>query len=185
MNNISFIINGIELYTEKVLVELEIPLLFICNDKYHNRYTVLCVDSDEERYLVVRSDMTDIVDMIQNTITMRELFLKAIDDKAWMIKAGETLDNDSVEEILIQNIQDIDLPIDGAFYQVYNADIHDYVDVLLDRVPRSENREYVIITTAPFTRSFAKRLQKQKIAVDLLLKEDAVDERSFNKIIRN
>lgn len=144
MSDISFVINGAELYTEKVLVEFEIPLLFICKDKSNKRYVVLCVNSEEERYLVVQSRVSDIVDMIQNTITMKELFLKAMNGTAWMIVAGESYEDDFVKTLSIQDIQDVDLPAEGAFYEVYNADIHDYVDILLDRVPRIVAEERII-----------------------------------------
>ena len=144
MNEISFIINDVELYTEKVLVEFEIPLLFICKDKSNKRYTVLCVNSDEERYLVVQSRVADIVDMIQNTITMKELFLKSNNGTAWMITAGESFEDGKVSIIDMTKVAEEDLPADGAFYEVYNADIHDYVDILLDKVPRVKAEKQII-----------------------------------------
>lgn len=144
MSRITFILNGVALYTEKVLVEFEMPLLFICKDKSNKRYSVLCVDSDEERYLIVESRIRDIVQMIQNTITMKELFLKAKNSIAWMVKSGKTLSEDYVDTIDILNVEDEDLPADGAMYEIYNADIHDYVDMLLNRKEEPEQIVYFV-----------------------------------------
>lgn len=144
MNNVSFIIDNTELYTEKVLVEFEIPLLFICKDKSNKRYTALCVDSDEEKYLVVESRARDIVQMIQNTITMRELFLKAKNGTSWMITAGATISEDIINITPISEVADEDLPASGSFYEVYNADIHDYVDLLLNRSEKPTEINYSV-----------------------------------------
>ena len=144
MDKVSFIIDNTELFTEKILVEFEIPLLFICKDKSNKRYTALCVDSDEEKYIVVESRIRDIVQMIQNTITMKELFLKAKHGMAWMITAGETVLEDIINIIPISEVDDEDLPVSGSFYEVYNADIHDYVDLLLNRSERPKEINYSV-----------------------------------------
>lgn len=184
MNEISFIINEVELYTEKILVEFEIPLLFICKDKSNKRYSVLCVNSDEERYLVVESKVRDIVRMIQNAITMKELFLNAKNGAAWMITAGENFENDKVSIIDINKLAEEDLPADGAFYEVYNADIHDYVDTLLNRVSK-ENTEYVMIMSANLARGIVEKMDAQKKMFDFAGKEGMANEQSFNKVLYN
>lgn len=185
MNDISFVIDNIELYTEKVLVELEIPLLFICKDKSNKRYTVLCVDSDEERYLIAQSKVYDIVDMIQNTITMKELFMKSRNGKAWMVTAGETIKDDTAFAIDINIVSREDLPADGTYFEVYNADIHDYVDLLLNRVPKSENEELTIRFNAKFVEDFQKLSEAVKAIQELRETEGFDGGEGFTQIIYN
>lgn len=186
MNNICFIINGIKLYTEKILAEFEIPLLFICKDDSNNRYTALCADSEEERYIVVKSKQSDIIDMIQNTITMKDLFQKGENGMCWSIVSGDSIENDKVSEVMLDEVNDADLPADGAFYEVYNADIHDYVDLLLNRVPKSEAVEHVILIGGRITAEMQRKIKEQRQIIDSLLKEVAANERyihqnSFNR----
>lgn len=185
MKNVSFIIDGVELYTEKVLVEFEIPLLFICRDKANKRYSVLCVDSEEERYLIVQSRIRDIVNMIQNTITMKELFLKAKEGIAWMVTAGESFEDDKVVQMSIQDVEDIDLPKDGAFYEVYNADIHDYVDLLLNRVPKKETVEQIVNFDIKLTEQYQVLADAVKAMKDVKEMESAEYVQSFDRIIQN
>lgn len=183
MNDISFVINNTELYTEKILAELEIPLLFICKDKSNKRYTVLCTDADSGKYLIVQSKISDIVDMIQNTITMKESFLNAKNGIAWMVTAGKTTDEDFVCEVPIQSVQSEDLPNDGAYYEVYNADIHDYVDLLLNRVSKSENEELTITFSAEFLDDFRKVSETVEAIRELRETEVLAGGESFTKLI--
>ena len=49
---VQFVIDGKELYLEKVLVETSVPLFFICKDDNDIRYSVLCTDTFEFKYVL-------------------------------------------------------------------------------------------------------------------------------------
>lgn len=65
-----------ELFIEKILIEVDIPIFMICTDNKRKRYAALCIEDDVvEKYLIVRTDAMQIIKMVKQKISMRELFL--------------------------------------------------------------------------------------------------------------
>lgn len=69
--------NAGELSIEKVLIELDIPLLFVCVDKSGERYLVMCIDDEELEYLFVQIDKFDLIRFLSTGRGLKTLFIKA------------------------------------------------------------------------------------------------------------
>ncbi len=121
-NELCFVVNGENLYLDKVLVAFnEIPIFFVCIDKKDNYYLVLCLDTEQMTYLVLKSSISDIWKMLTQRKTMRDTILHG--SIFWMIESGNTPEDDSIEPIKKESIDDDVLPFEGAFYEkVYEED---------------------------------------------------------------
>lgn len=100
---VQFVIDGKELYLEKVLVETSVPLFFICKDDNNTRYSVLCTDTFEFKYVLIQSYNEDIQKMLKMRISMRELFNRAVNDIYWKVEVSE----DGSDFVTIGSIIDI------------------------------------------------------------------------------
>lgn len=183
MGIVSFIINEKKLYTEKILAEFEVPLLFICKDDSNRRFTALCVDSETGKYIVVESRISDIIDMIQNTITMQELFMNSKNGVAWVIETGDNFEEDKVYEVKIDQIPKEDLPVEGAFYEVYTSNIHDYVDLLLNRYPQKETAEIIVSFNKKFVENMELYSKMVAMAEECKEMEKLENEQGVTKVL--
>lgn len=100
---VQFVIDGKELYLEKVLVETSVPLFFICKDDSDIRYSVLCTDTFEFKYVLIQSYNEDIQKMLKKRISMRELFNRAVNDIYWQVEVSE----DGSDIVTVGSIIDI------------------------------------------------------------------------------
>lgn len=118
-----------ELSIEKVLFKMDIPLMMICKDEVGNRYTALCIDDEPvEKYMVVQSQAVDIVKMLTQKITMRELFTDTYCNKVWYLRA----DTDEVKIEKSSEILDENLPLAGKLFLIKNSELNDYIKMLED-----------------------------------------------------
>ncbi len=116
MEQAFFIIDGRELFLDKVLVEFdETPVFFVCKNK-SSYFIALNIDLNEERYILSRISLNGLSKMLHGKITMRELVLQS--DKYWDIMAGEELDKDTVCEKSIEEIPLELLPYEGAYLKI-------------------------------------------------------------------
>lgn len=122
-----FIINNNELYLEKVLVCFNnMPIFFTCSDTSHNRYLVLCSDLDALEYIVEKPSTKILWEMLTQKVSMRSALQKC--ESFWLIRSGETISDDIVEELPKEQL-DIDvLPNDGAMYEKINEEDSRYVE---------------------------------------------------------
>ena len=120
-----FIIDGQELYLEKVLVDyMEVPIFFLCKavEKY---YIALCIDMDEYNYVVVQMTMQDTYDLLHGKIPMRDVVLGR--KEYWLVCSGDEPKDDKVEKQEIGRLQVELLPKKGACFQILTEDIEKYV----------------------------------------------------------
>lgn len=119
-NNVLFKIKEHVLYRDITLIELDVPLLFVCIDENKNRYLVLCVDVDDGRSLVVPITADKLIQMLNGQITMKNPFETS--DIIYSIITATNYIDDNVIEMATNKIADEDLPKDGAFF---NLKLHD------------------------------------------------------------
>lgn len=131
MSEISFKVEEKYLYTDEELVEFNIPIFFICKDEVNQKYAVLCVDSEELIYVVAKVAIKDILLMLDSEITLRDFFMKT--SEKWRIYAGEDYLSDEIEKI--EEFQDNELPISGAYFELSNSKIKKYVERLAEENP--------------------------------------------------
>lgn len=124
---ICFILNGKQVFMDECLVEDEIPVFFTCIDEDNKYYIALCADMDELRYCVVQVSVVQLHNMLRGKISMREIFI--IQRNFWeVIPTDGKTENDMVEYKGIEQINQEDLPDEGARFQLYSLEVRKYAD---------------------------------------------------------
>ena len=117
-----------QLNYEKIIVRFDIPLLFTCTDINDNRYIVVCADEDKGIYVVGKTNISDLLHMLKNDITMYDYFRQR--EELYTI----SYDYDSGEFVWEPTSQDLIsddmLPDKGAYLELSNAAICDYIEQL-------------------------------------------------------
>lgn len=127
--NLCFKIDNSDLFLEHVLVEIDyIPIFYTCKDSENNKYIVMCIDIDEETYIVAKTSNSKILDMLKGTITMRKIIVSASD--FWEVIASDDFENDEVKKISVSEIADEILPIENGYYESDEIDIKEYINDL-------------------------------------------------------
>lgn len=122
-----FKIDSKELMLEQSLVEYnDIPIYFICKDTEQNYYTVLCVDIDEEQYIIVETRLEKIFKLLMQKITMRDLILS--EDKFWKVKAGNTIEEDNCIQEDMSSICLKDLPYEKSYFKIAAKVHYDFLE---------------------------------------------------------
>lgn len=60
-------------YIEKVLIQFDVPLLFVCQNR-NQKYLVLCEDEEEGTYLCAKCNDSSLLKMLNQQISMDEIF---------------------------------------------------------------------------------------------------------------
>lgn len=129
MNNLCFIIEGKVVYLEKILVEYDhIPVFMIGKDE-KDYYLILCPEIKNLHYIIVKTTVINLYNMLNGKIPMRDLFLS--EKKYWDLFTGENIQSDIIKENNIEYLNDDYLPKKGAYYKVIDEDIILYKENLL------------------------------------------------------
>lgn len=120
-----FKIENHTLYREKNLIDLQIPVFFVCKDNDEKRYLVLLTDFEEDEYLICPITESDLLKMLKAQMPMREAYARA--SKIYMVRASKSIDNDIVKVLKYAEVEDDMLPEDGAFFEIDNRDLQEYV----------------------------------------------------------
>ena len=123
-NELCFKINGLDLYKEIVLLEMDYPLLYTCSDGL-NRYIVLCIDGDDSlQYLVAKTNADNLLKMIKAEISIRKCFKNC--DVVYLVTPSDCLENDKTEALNASDIPDENLPDDSVLFNIFNDDVEVY-----------------------------------------------------------
>lgn len=120
--------NRNHLVIEKVLIDIDGPVLFVSKDISNDFYLCACINSYELpiEYLVVKTDKKTLLKMIENKITMYEAFKTPIDNM--YLKIFKYYGTKSDELMYIDNISDDDLPTEGVYFELdTEKDIREYI----------------------------------------------------------
>ncbi len=164
-NDVCFIIDNNELYFEKCLVDYDIPIFYVCKDSKGNRYIVLCYDTDEMSYLVAKSNNSEIVQMLEKKITMKQIFEKS--KNIWKIYTEDDLESDKVEGVEFESINSEDLPVEKSFFEIASKDLKEYYDFI-----KCESEGYKLkkfIKAQPQIIWYMKNIQEYNIVTDSLI----------------
>lgn len=137
MSEVCFEIEGKRLYVDEELVEFDIPIFFICKDEKNDKYAVLCIDSKKQVYIIVKSDIGSVLQMLASQITLRDFFLNTCE--RWKVRAGDEYWLDDVEKIEI--FQEDELPVAGTHFELENTKIKEYVKKLYEERVLLRNEE--------------------------------------------
>lgn len=120
-----FIIEGKELYLEKVLVSFqEVPIFFLCKNN-KDYYIALCVDVDKLNYVVTRLSIKDVFDLLHGIIPMRNAITQQ--EAYWYIESQEDIKSDMVEKRQMYTLDITILPQVNAYFEILTPDMEKYV----------------------------------------------------------
>lgn len=120
-----FIIEGKELYLEKVLVSFqEVPIFFLCKNN-KDYYIALCVDVDKLNYIVTRLSIKDVFDLLHGIIPMRNAITQQ--EAYWYIESQEDIKSDTVEKRQMYTLDITILPQVNAYFEILTPDMEKYV----------------------------------------------------------
>lgn len=109
------------LYMEAVFVEYENdPIYFLCKSD-GEYFLCLCIDVQKERYVVVKTNKQNILNMLCGKITMRRAI--TCENVFWAIKAQDDIAQDIVEKHDMKEIDDGILPQEDATFKLVTPEL--------------------------------------------------------------
>ena len=133
-----FQIDDLSLAQDLVLVDYIYPVLFTCVDNYGQIYIVTCylADGKTKEWIIARSDPDKIINLLQDKISMRDIFLNT---SLWqaVLKAGET--TPAVTPVRVENLDPCILPTPGEFMDADPNEFDDEIKVLSERRQQATN----------------------------------------------
>lgn len=164
---ICFKIDSKSLVLESVLVDYnDIPVYFVCTDAEHNYYTVLCVDIDDEQYVIVETAVEKILKLLMQKITMRDLILS--EEKFWEVKAGNTLEEDICMQQDMGLICLEDLPYENSYFKIATKTHQNFLENIRSLL-FSQSEEWIKVDTGT-------TLTSDELDVQITLDNVAVDD---------
>ncbi len=152
---ICFKINSKNLYIDEYLVELNLPIFFICKDDDNLKYAVMCVNTTTLTYVVCKVTIDSIIKMLKNILSLYRFFMSS--DEKWYVQSGDTIETDTCEKL--QTLTDNLLPQKNTFLDLHNDKIKTYIE-RLQQESNSREINYPITTMIIIKRLLIKdRLQ--------------------------
>ena len=125
-----FKIDDRELSLEHNLVDHNgTPMFFVCVDQEELYYVVLCTDVDDEKYIIVESSVVEIVKLLHQEITMRDMIVSQ--REYWDIEVGDDISDDVCILKNITNIPLKDLPSEDSIFKVVTLDLINFRDKMI------------------------------------------------------
>lgn len=131
--NLCFILNEKKIYMDMCLIEDEIPIFFSCTDTENNYYVALCTDMDLPSYCVVKTEITQLRNMLYGKIPMRDIF---IGQKAYwqVVSTDGNAVNDIVTHKSIDELDSGDLPLENSYFSLFSEELQEYADLIRKKV---------------------------------------------------
>lgn len=130
---IIFKINNQNLYEDLILIDNIYPVLFTCVDDLENTYLCSCYFADPSKilWLVTKTDLESVIDLLINKVTIRELFEF---DELWEICKSKN------EEIQVKRIEDCKnfdenaFPAEGEYMDADTGEFEEEITILKKRI---------------------------------------------------
>ena len=130
---IIFKINNQNLYEDLILIDNIYPVLFTCVDDLENTYLCSCYFADPSKilWLVTKTDLESVIDLLINKVTIRELFES---DELWEICKSKN------EEIQVKQIEDCKnfdenaFPAEGEYMDADTGEFEEEITILKKRI---------------------------------------------------
>ncbi len=105
-----------ELYIEKVFFESYYPIVFSCVNSQGDLFLVVCSQNNENgiKWLVARTNPKDIIQLLSDKITIRELLLKAGDKFSVDYQKGTYIINEKTTDF---DEDSLFLPTEDSFME--------------------------------------------------------------------
>lgn len=147
-----------ELYVEQVLVQMDVPIFFICVNEVMERFACLTIDDEIGQYIVKRVELKELIETIENQITLYDLFKNGKEKLLYLTEYD--FDNQIMNDKIINtnDISDEYLPKKGEYFEFVSDKIGKYIkylksmDILIETGWYSEhNKNYIIPKQKSFT----------------------------------
>lgn len=119
-----------QLYLEKILLSFDIPILFVCTDFENRRYLCLNIDDDVPQAVIAEIDIKTLIGMLKDEITMEMAFRGSINGKIVVATYDSSSKQINTSIIASQMVSEDFLPEKGAFFEIENKKITDYIEFL-------------------------------------------------------
>lgn len=131
--NAIFKINNQNLYEDLILNDDIYPVLFTCVDDFENTYLSICYFADPSKilWLVTKTAPERVIDLLNNKVTIRELFES---DELWAICKSKN------EEIQVKRIEDCKnfdknaFPAEGEYMDADTGEFEEEISILKKRI---------------------------------------------------
>lgn len=121
-----FNIENKDLFLEQVLVDyMDIPVFFLCKGE-NQYYVALCTDIDELNYIVVKSSLFDVYNLLHGKIPMRDIILKQ--KEYWDVVSGNEISLDIITKKNINSLEKALLPEETACFKILTKKIQLFVE---------------------------------------------------------
>lgn len=116
-NEIFFNIDSKDLILKQVLIDdNDAPLFFICVDKEKQYYVALSIDDIYQKYIIVKTKIKNIVNLLTRKITMREIILS--EPTYWLVTTSESIEDDICIEYDMKSVPLAVLPYENSYFKV-------------------------------------------------------------------
>lgn len=115
------LINLDDLKMDKVLAYYDGPLLFVNKDKEENYYLVYCCDVDEKEYVIAKTSVSELIDVLKNVKSISFVFRNAI--MKWKVKRDQSIE-------CLENFDDMDILDDDVHLCDLGGSFDDYLESL-------------------------------------------------------
>lgn len=135
-----------QLYIEKVLVNFDVPIFFICKNAEDKKYLCLEIDYQIGQYVIAETTNNELIKMLQNKVYMEQLFRNCVNGKIIVTKydfkekSFQTLDKDA------QNISQEFLPKEETYFDMQSETISEYIDILTEQISNASREKNKIST---------------------------------------
>lgn len=133
--------NFTNLVLDTVLFESKYPVLFTCKNG-NNVYLFICclVNADKIIWIGTRTTYDNLIDLLENKITIREAFLNVTNNKVIIEYNGNKVDYKIKK---LNEISNEFLPTEGEYM---DAEDDEYSEEIAEFKKRNKNKEYVFNT---------------------------------------
>ena len=121
MKNDKQLINLDNLIMDKVLAYYDGPMLFVNKDKEENYYLVYCCDVDEKEYIIAKTSVSELIDVLKNAKTISFVFKNAI--MKWKVKGDQSIE-------CLEAFDEMDLLDDDVHLSDLGGSFDDYLAML-------------------------------------------------------
>lgn len=163
------------LYLEIVLVQFDVPLLFVCKDDDGVRYLILCIDEEEGQYLSSQISNKWLLKLLNNEVTMAEAFRHPINKRDFLIEYDFSSKKFNGHYIEVSQLTSDMLPDEGAYFKLRNPKIIDYIE----RISNESEYQYDKVVSCTL-KKYIETFDKQYTQIFLPAIEKSDEKRKYN-----
>ncbi|MGP1434313.1 MAG: hypothetical protein ACTTKP_08555 [Catonella sp.] len=122
-----FRIDSVDLILSEVLVDFDgIPVYFICEDEKGQYYVVLSTDIDNDKYIIVKTDVDKLYNLLTGKLTMREIITS--EQNFWEIEAAENVEHDVCVNKEMSEVDTDILPYTDSYFDIVTKEQKEYLE---------------------------------------------------------